>query len=162
MRAFVKAKAQPHAANVRVFCSSVGEGVAPEDFFAWSSWPQNTLALSDGFGVEELRAFNETLPVPYTAVTVWSAGAMDVCDVSFLTLVTTLRVTDVRGCALTLPTSVVHLEVGVKTERVSVSGTEHLTKLLVLNNSTTTTPCPALREFGGAGRRSLSRRSQAR
>ena len=34
---------------------------------------------------------------------------------------------------------------------MSVSGTEHLTKLVVLNNSTITTPFPALREFEWRG-----------
>ena len=57
--------------NVRVLCSSIGEGVTPADVFPPALYCSLiTVTLSDGFGADELRAFNEALPILSSTVQV--------------------------------------------------------------------------------------------
>ena len=60
--AFVRAKAQALLPNVRVLCDQVGEGLAPADFYA----KRARSTLSDTFGVDDLLASNEELPLPFS------------------------------------------------------------------------------------------------
>ena len=105
----------------------VGEGVTPDDFFPLFS--DRTVTLSPAFGVAERRAFDERLPLPYTSVWMEFTAACAVCDVSFLTNVTSLTIDGLENGALTLPTSVVSLEVFGTPDGVTFSGTESLTSL---------------------------------
>ena len=62
----------------------------------------------------------------------------------FMTTFTNLDVSDLQGCLLTLPTSVVELELSHSKE-VSVLGTENLDILTVRDDTIRTAPCPKLR-----------------
>ena len=144
------AKAEWYPPHVRVFCSEVGEGVTPADFYSWFS--SGRITLTPAFGVDELRAFNEALPIPYNHVELTFETPCAACDVSFLTSVKTLNVKNFEGRTLTVPTGVVGLRLDERSERVTVSGTENLTSLNVnhldmANQTTTTTPCPKLRQL---------------
>ena len=144
---FLQAKAQPWPPHVRVFCSAIGEGVCPEDFFARPSWCGNDITITDAFGIDDLRAFNQKLPLPYTNVKLGFETVCAVCDISFLTGVTKVEVARLRWSTLTLPTSVVDLELCYSTNHVSVLGTESVTRLCAPNNNTITiAPCPKLRD----------------
>ena len=119
--------------------------MAPEDFF--SLWATGDITLSRGFGVDKLQAFDARLPIPFLDVTMEFRRTCAVCDVSFLTSITNLEVKGLVNCQLTLPTSVVTLNMDDDTSHVTVSGTENLTYLEVPNGSIKTALCPRLREL---------------
>ena len=147
-KAVATAKAQPLPPNVRVFCSSISKGITPEDVFKWGS--QGRVTLSEKFGVDKLRAFNETLPLPYSAVTVPLKTRCAVCDVSFLTGITSLFLSCPETDTIILPTNVVqYFHPGTK--EVTVSGTENLTFLGVIKRNIRTAPLPKLRELDWRG-----------
>ena len=104
--AFLEAKAAQLPPNVRVYCNDVGAGVGPEGVYPMWPW-SGAVTLSDAFGAKELRAFNERLPLPYRDVCVWSEAGPAELDASFLTTVTAITVSGLKGCALAVPTSVV-------------------------------------------------------
>ena len=143
-RDFAEAKAQQLPPHVRVFCTTVGEGVTPEDLYNLPS--SAGVTLSEAFGVDELRAFNEVLPLPFSDVEVVFDRECAKCDISFLTGITCLNVNGMKNCTLTLPVSVVRLTMSLDSMHVRVSGTENLTHLFS-NMSVTTTPCPKLQEL---------------
>ena len=94
--------------------------------------------------INKLRAFNKALPIPHSNVSIWFLTPCARCDISFLTGITSLTVSRLNSCTLTIPTSVVKLELDQLTEDVSVSGTDSLTNLIVKNETVKTTPCPKL------------------
>ena len=144
--AFVKSKARRLPPNVHLFCSDLGEGVTPADFYT-TSMGGIIIPFSDTFGADDLRAFNEVLPVPFKSIEMDFRSSCYKCDVSFLRYVTKLHVSGLKGCTLTIPTSVLDLEMDSDTKRVGVSGTENLTSLRVENDTVGTTPCPRLQEL---------------
>ena len=79
---FVEAKAKKSQANAHIFCCEVGEGVSPEDLSPWRSWGKVT--LSDAFGVDELRAFNERFILPFRSVAMNLDPTPPIFDLSFL------------------------------------------------------------------------------
>ena len=149
---FLEAKSTHPPPNVRVLCNQLGEGVAPEDL---ATWPPSraSISLTYGFGVDELRAFNDALPLPFREVGLQceDLSASGNSDISFLTAVTELSVDDLEYCALALPTSVARLVLSSDVSGVSFSGTENLTHLDVRHRSVTTTPCPRLRQLWWTG-----------
>ena len=147
--AFAKAKARQLPPHVRVFCCDLGEGVTPADFYTVPAWGHIT--LTPAFGVDELRAFNEVLPIPYNDIEMTFGTPCAACDVSFLTGVTRLDVSRLKRCTLAVPTSLVELRLDEQSRRVTVSGTENLTRLVVQNQSIRTTPCPRLEKLGWKG-----------
>ena len=146
--AFFRAKETPLPAHVRLYCSEIGKGVAPEDFYKWVTVYDNdsVITLSDGFGPDELRAFDEVLPLPHRVVTMRFKMACAECDLSFLTGLKGLLVEGLNDCSLTLPTNVVSLSLR-DTQRVSVFGSDNLTSLRAANESVTITPFPRLQKF---------------
>lgn len=140
--AFLGAKRRSLPQNVRIFCPEIGDGVAPEDFF--SSCPFGDVTLSDGFGVDELRVFHEKTLFRLDNVTMTFNAACAECDVSFLTQVTSLKVENLQGCTLTLPTSIVQLHIDNTTKGVTLSGTDNVRGLTLSGENITSTPCPML------------------
>ena len=145
-KVFAKATAKRHPPNVRLFCSEIGEGVDPAAFFPWEVLTNN-ITLSAGFGADELRAFDEALPVPFTHATLQSTAKLKTCDISFLTGMTKLDVRDVKGCTLRLPARLANLTLFDTTGRLTVSNTENLTHLENRSKTNKLTACPSLREF---------------
>ena len=141
---FLKAKARQLPPNVRVFCSSIGEGVAPEDVYLWPLWRTNTITLSPAFGMDELRAFNEKFRLPYRDIVMQFETACAECDISFLTHLKGLSIKGLQKCALRLPTSVEDLELDDNTTQVTVSSAETLTRLQGATESITILSCPML------------------
>ena len=151
-KAFREVKRKQLPENVRILCDEFDEGVAPEDFFfPWGG--RGFLSLKNNFGVDDLRAFNETLPFPFGRVDLSLEIECAACDISFLTTVKRLSVQKPQCESLTLPTSVVHLYINDATRVVTVSGTENLTFLSVRDGSVTTAPCPKLRALEWHGER---------
>ena len=148
---FRTAKAQKLPPNVNVFCCNVGEGVTPRDFFPWKTFCGDRVDISNDFGVEELRTFNNTLPVPFKQLTMQFHLHPAVCDVSFLTSLSRLSISSLRQSRLALPTSVVELQ-AVNTRALSLSGTEHLTRLALVMGEATVKSCPRLRALDWDGR----------
>ena len=109
-------------------------------------WSEDII-LSDGFGVDDLRAYNDVLPLPYTLVTLEQKTTCAACDLSFLTGVTGLWVMGLTDATLTLPPRLVHLSVDDGSRQVTVSGTENLTSLSVSSEDSRTTPCPKLEKL---------------
>ena len=69
------------------------------------------------------------------------------CDISFLTTTTCLKVGNLQGRLLTVPTSAVHLEL-LHSKEVSVLGTENLNILKVEDDNIRTAPCLELQGLG--------------
>ena len=149
-KAFAEAKAQHPPPPVRLFCTEIGEGVGPDEFFPEPSFSA-TIPLADTFGADSLRVLIERSLLSFKRVVLEVPSQRPACDVSFLTSVTHLEVRHLQECALTIPTSVVRLELGDNTNRVAVSGTEGLTSLDVPNQSVTTAPCPRLQTLQWKG-----------
>ena len=125
--------------NARFFCGGIRECVAPEDFPFLSGF----IRPSDPFGINELRAFNKALPIPHSNVSIWF---LTWCVRSGLSLtgITSLTISFLNCCTITIPTSVVKRELEQFTENVSVLGTDNITSLIVKNDGVVTTPCPKL------------------
>ena len=102
---------------------------------------------SDTFGVDDLRAFNELLPVPFSGVAMKCKPECAECDLSFLTQMTGLYFRNVNHCTLSLPTNIGELLLDEDVTHVTVLGTDNLTHLSVRSESITTTPCPKLQEL---------------
>ena len=66
--AFVMTKPLRIPPHVHVFCSDIGESVTPEEFYPWPHY-NGTITVSDRFGLDQLRAFNEELPIPLRILT---------------------------------------------------------------------------------------------
>ena len=148
LKEFSEAKARQLPPHVHVFCNTIGEGVRPEDFLWLTSvnwWNYCKVAITDKFTLDDLRAFNDAVPVPHREARLWfPKGTAN--DVSFLTRLTLLNVWGVSECTVAIPTSVVKLKL-FETPQVSISGTENLTYLNASFGDVTTTPSPRLREF---------------
>ena len=127
-KTFAKAKARRLPPHVHVFCDRIGDGVTPSDFY----WRLSLNVLfSHTFGVNELIAFNEVLPLSSKDVTMKFDTECAACEVSFLTGVTSLSFCYLDNSTLTLPTNVERLALITGPMGVSVSGTESLTFLSV-------------------------------
>ena len=148
--AFLRTKQRLFPPHVHIFCSDIGENVAPEDFYP--DWSVGRIILSDRFGLAQLRAFNERSPNLNRKVSIASRRSCAECDVSFLTGIQTLQVRGFVGCSLTIPTTVVSLVLKYDVRDVFVSGTENLTSLEVPNDTITTTESPKLQKLKWSGK----------
>ena len=109
------------------------------------------LTLTDGFGVDELRAFSERCVVPFRKAELQSNKAdMATCDI-FLTGLTRLVIEHLTDDTLTAPTTLVRLKREYCAGRLSVAGTKNLTRLKVASDDSTVTACPRLRELNWYG-----------
>ena len=130
-----------------VFCNSITEGVRPEDFFP--AGPRVGVVLTSGLGIAGLRAFNETLPLPCANASVAMDAESGAFDLSFLTGIRRLGVFYPKDLSLTLPTSVVSLQLNGLC--LAVSGTENLMCLDIEDERPALGACPRLRELAWFG-----------
>ena len=139
--------------NVRIFSSEIGYHVSPSDFYPWpSGWERNEIRVTDYFGLAELRAFNEQLPIPYTCIDLSFDSTLPEFDISFLTDIAALGIKHLKDATLTLPKSVVELTLERNTQRVTLSGTENLVCLRATDQSVIVPPCPKLRFLHWCGK----------
>ena len=145
---FCKAKEKHPPPHVRLFCASITKDIAPSDFYPWPGTHEDCVRLRKGFGAHELRAFNDTHPVPFREITLTVDAETAECDVSFLAHVTKLTIGNTgKGVSLAVPTGLLDLKVLRQATNVAFSGTDSLTRLSVDSDTVTVTPCPSLREF---------------
>ena len=64
---FLEAKERTLPPHVYVFCK-IKEGVAPEELYRYYGWGEG-VTLTKGFSVDDLRSFNETIPLPFEDIT---------------------------------------------------------------------------------------------
>ena len=146
--AFARTKAQPLPPNVRVLCSEIGEGVAPKDVFPRA--PNSAITLTDRYGAEELHVFFAHQLLPSSHLALRFATKRPEWDISFLTDITSLEVSGLGRCLLSVPTNVQSLTLaGVRS--VTLSGAENVTHLDVRDEGTAVAACPRLAAFSWSG-----------
>ena len=99
--------------------------------------------MTKGFSVDDLRSFNETIPLPFEDITLKAKTKCRTYDVSFLTGVTYLRLVEMKNCTLTVPTCIVETCLS-RTEHVTVSGADNVTILSSVDKRDTTVLYPKL------------------
>ena len=109
--------------------------------------------MTKGFSVDDLRSFNETIPLPFEDITLKAKTKCSTYDI-FPTGVSYLRLVDMKNCTLTVPTCVVKISLS-RTDHVTVSGADNVTRLSSVDISDTTVFSPKLREMDWQGEKHI-------
>ena len=97
--------------------------------------------------MELLREFSEKNIIP-NAVSVDVHAGIRECDISFLTAITQVKILEMDGCSLTLPTTVVRINAShIHIRDVLVSDTENLTSVSAGNETVCVGECQKLHEL---------------